>query len=56
LKLRRPNFGVEKVTSSREERQMSATHVVVDGTLKPDGSLELNSKLNLPPGRVQLIV
>ncbi len=35
---------------------MSATHVVVEGTLKPDGSLELDSKLNLPPGRVQLIV
>ena len=35
---------------------MSATHVVVDGTLKPDGSLELDSKLNLPPDRVQLIV
>ena len=24
--------------------------------LKPDGSLELDSKLDLPPGRVQLIV
>ena len=35
---------------------MSATHVVVDGTVKPDGSLELDSKLELPPRRVQLIV
>jgi hypothetical protein len=35
---------------------MSATHVVIEGTLKPDGSLELDSKLDLPPGRVQLIV
>jgi hypothetical protein len=35
---------------------MSATHVVVEGTLKPDGSLELDDKLDLPPGRVQLIV
>jgi hypothetical protein len=35
---------------------MSAGHVVVEGTLKPDGSLELDSKPNLPPGRVQLIV
>jgi hypothetical protein len=35
---------------------MSATHVIVDGTIKADGSLELDSKLNLPPGRVQLIV
>jgi hypothetical protein len=35
---------------------MSATHVVIDGTLKTDGTLELDSKLNLPPGRVTLIV
>jgi hypothetical protein len=35
---------------------MSPTHVVVEGTLKPDGSLELDDRLNLPPGRVQLIV
>jgi hypothetical protein len=35
---------------------MGATHLVVEGTLKPDGSLELDSKLDLPPGRVQLIV
>ena len=35
---------------------MGATHVVVEGTLKPDGSLELDDKLDLPPGRVQLIV
>ena len=30
--------------------------MVVEGTLRPDGSLELDSKLTLPPGRVQLIV
>ena len=35
---------------------MSATHVVVEATLKSDGSLELDAKLDLPPGRVQLIV
>ena len=35
---------------------MSATHVVVEATLNPDGSLELDRKLDLPPGRVQLIV
>jgi hypothetical protein len=29
---------------------VSGTRVVVDGTLKPDGTLELDSKLNLPPG------
>ena len=30
--------------------------MVIEGTLKPDGSLELDGKLDLPPGRVQLIV
>jgi hypothetical protein len=35
---------------------MSATQVVIEGTVKPDGSLELDRKLDLPPGRVQLIV
>ncbi len=35
---------------------MSATHVVVAGTLKADGSLELDNKLDLAPGRVQVIV
>ena len=46
----------EKRRIEAERRSMSATHVVVEGTLKLDGSLELDSKLNLPPGRVQLIV
>jgi hypothetical protein len=35
---------------------MKTTHVVVEGTVKSDGSLELDSKLDLPAGRVQLIV
>lgn len=35
---------------------MSATHIIVEGVLKPDGTLELDSKVTLPPGRVQLIV
>jgi hypothetical protein len=30
--------------------------IVIEGTLKPDGTLELDGKVNLPPGRVQLIV
>jgi hypothetical protein len=50
------NAGAEKRQIKPERRSMSATHVVVEGTLKPDGTLELDSKLNLPPGRVQLIV
>lgn len=35
---------------------MNPTHVIVGGTLRSDGSLELDGKLDLPPGRVQLIV
>ncbi len=35
---------------------MSLTGTVVDATLKPDGTLELDQKLNLTPGRVQVIV
>ena len=30
--------------------------VVVHGTLKPDGTLELNQPVNLPPGEVQVTV
>lgn len=35
---------------------MTPTHVVVEGTLNSDGTLVLDTKLALPPGRVQLIV
>ncbi|HET6883041.1 MAG TPA: hypothetical protein VFI31_22930 [Pirellulales bacterium] len=35
---------------------MTSTHVVVHGTLSSDGTLTLDTKLALPPGRVQLIV
>ena len=31
---------------------MSQSEAVVEGTLKPDGTLELDQKPNLPPGRV----
>lgn len=31
---------------------MTATEIVVGGTLRPDGTLELDEKLALPPGRV----
>lgn len=31
---------------------MNITEIVVEGTLKPDGTLELDQKPNLPPGRV----
>jgi hypothetical protein len=32
------------------------TEVVVQGTLKPDGTLELNQPVGLPPGEVRVIV
>src|SRR5579875_3488533 len=35
---------------------MSLSEIVVEGTLKPDGTLELDQKPNLSPGRVQVIV
>jgi hypothetical protein len=34
----------------------AVTEVVVQGTLKPDGTLELNQPVNLPPGEVRVIV
>ena len=35
---------------------MSLTEVVVVGTLKPDGTLELDQKPSLPPGRVTVVL
>ena len=35
---------------------MSPSQIVVEGTLKPDGSLELDERPKLPPGRVQVIL
>jgi hypothetical protein len=35
---------------------MSLDQVVVEGTLKPDGTLELDQKPGLPPGRVTVTV
>jgi hypothetical protein len=35
---------------------MSFIEVAVKGTLKPDGTLELNQKPNLSPGRVQIVL
>lgn len=35
---------------------MSRSEIVVEGTLKPDGTLELDQKPNLSPGRVQVIL
>lgn len=35
---------------------MSLTETVVEGTLQPDGTLVLDEKPNLPPGRVTVLV
>jgi hypothetical protein len=35
---------------------MGTVHVVVRGTLKPDGSLELDSRPNLPAGPVEVVL
>jgi hypothetical protein len=35
---------------------VSLSEVVIEGTIKPDGTLELDQKPNLAPGRVQVIV
>jgi hypothetical protein len=35
---------------------MATVHVVVRGTLKPDGSLELDSPPNLPAGPVEVVL
>src|SRR5437588_7854550 len=40
----------------KRRRIMSLTETLVEGTLKPDGTLELDRKLSLPAGRVQVIV
>ena len=35
---------------------MGFSEIVVEGTLKPDGTLELDQKPCLPPGRVRVIL
>lgn len=33
---------------------MSTSFVIVEGTIRSDGSLEVQDKVNLPPGKVQV--
>ena len=35
---------------------MISHEILIEGTLRPDGTLELDGKPNLPPGRVQVIL
>jgi hypothetical protein len=47
----------QPIYEAREARStMSLTEIVVQGTLKPDGTLELDQKLNLSPGRVTVVL
>jgi hypothetical protein len=39
-----------------QEKAMSLSEVVIEGTLKPDGTLELDQKPNLSPGRVTVVL
>ena len=41
---------------AQEEHPMSLQEVVVEGTLKPDGTLELDRRPNLQPGRVTVVL
>ena len=45
-----------KVTAPLEGFAMSETQVVVTGTLNPDGTLVLDERPHLPPGRVRVTV
>ena len=35
---------------------MNVASIVVEGTVKPDGTLELDQRVNLPAGRVRLTI
>jgi hypothetical protein len=35
---------------------MNITPIILEGVVKPDGTLELSEKVNFPPGPVQVIV
>jgi hypothetical protein len=48
---------VEWNQPTKERRKtMSLSEVVIEGTLKPDGTLELDQKPNLSPGRVTVVL
>jgi hypothetical protein len=40
----------------REGEKMQLTEAVVEGTLRPDGTLELDARPGLPPGRVTVVL
>jgi hypothetical protein len=42
--------------SKERRRKMSLSEIVIEGTLKPDGTLELDQKPSLSPGRVTVVL
>jgi hypothetical protein len=45
-----------KVERGTTGGNMSREEIILEGTLKPDGTLELDQKPNLSPGRVQVVL
>jgi hypothetical protein len=43
-------------TQKERSKTMSLSEVVIEGTLNPDGTLELDQKPSLPPGRVTVVL
>jgi hypothetical protein len=57
LGMRIDEHDITDSTAPRERRSiMSLTEITVQGTLNPDGSLELDQKPNLSPGRVTVVL
>ncbi len=46
----------ESSVTAETEEGMSQTAIIVQGIVMPDGTLQLDEKLNVPPGRVQVVV
>jgi hypothetical protein len=45
-----------KLAPNNRSNPMNLTEVTIDGTIKPDGTLELDSKPELSPGRVKVVL
>ena len=48
--------GRMELAKTRKVKTMSLSEVVIEGTLKPDGTLELDQKPSLSPGRVTVVL
>jgi hypothetical protein len=47
---------MKKGHAEQRRQPMSVTEIVVQGTLNPDGTLQLDEKPTLPPGRVTVVI